>query len=128
MLFTFLLAHAGEALLFQHALIITVPGHFLTSQGYSWLACWVHVFMYSRYKGTAYNFVTLLDKFEQTEVETRASFVPKEQSLSFPAVPFHPALVQQPVVLILALGHTKLYAQLLHLMLLPFCKASFPAL
>lgn len=72
----FLLAHAGETFLFQHAVIITIPGHFLTSQCYSWFASWMHVFIYSRYKGRAHTFVILLDKFEQTEVETRASFVP----------------------------------------------------
>lgn len=76
MLFMFFLARASEAFLFQHAVIITIPGHFLASWCYSWFASWMHVFMYSRNKGRAHTFVTLLDKFEQTEVETRASFVP----------------------------------------------------
>lgn len=113
-----LLACASEAFLFQHAVIITIPGHFLTSQCYSWFASWMHVFMYSRKKGRAHTFVTLLDKFEQTEVETRASFVPVKvlelfscsisSYVSAAASGAYPGTWTHQAV-----------AQLLHLMLLP---------
>lgn len=127
MLFMFLLAHAGETFLFQHAAIVTIPGHFLTSQCYSWFASWMHVFMYSRNKGRAHTFVTLLGKFEQTEVETRASFVyikvleiascSVSSCLSAAASGAYPGTWTHQAV-----------AWLLHLMLLPFCRASFSAL
>lgn len=123
----FLLAHASEALLFQHAVIITVPGHFLTSQCYSWLASWMHVFMYSQYKGRAHTFVTFLDKFEQTEVETRASFVPKEV-FEFSSCSISSCLSAAASGASPGTWTHQAVAQLLHLMLLPFCKASFPDL
>lgn len=123
----FLLACAGEAWLFQHAVIITIPGHFLTSQCYSWFASWMHVFMYSRKKGRAHTFVTLLDKFEQTEVETRASFVPvtvlELSSHSVPSCLSAAASGAYPGTW----THQAL-AQLLHLMLLPLRGIFFSSL
>lgn len=120
-------SRAGEAFLFQHAVIMTIPGHFLTSQCYSWLASWMRVFMYCRNKGRAHTFVTLLDKFEQTEVETRASFVPIKV-LEFSSCSVSSCLSAAASRAYPGTWTHQAVAQLLYLMLIPFCKASFSVL